>query len=476
MTDHLFKILMNEVTVNHNGWYGTKRPLWTFVILSGTHVGRWDFVQGRVKWRMHQDLTPNISNPRPTHKTYKGWAAMVNKNAARVNDAVAWAQEFIPESRGLQPTQEYDWENSSIKVVLKETINYGRTGQLWDLQLMAGVVGREKVIEGLKVHPKRWEAILNFHAPTSFKERMKYCKAFAETWSHVKAMKKTYPGVHPANVKHIKMGNSLVNYALVGVDIVLTEAQVEEVISRANEMKRLFPKLRTKQFRSFIPAIAKIQGLTWGTPERRYVQDVCDCLRQANDTMALCKENEVPVPQHAAQVFQIMEKEVVSWSAIQDKHDAVALEYRTLFQQYQVKINEKQREAAREHHVKASEYVLFEGIKPLVTVEDFTKEGVEMHHCIAGYWSTTKAHLFAFELNGERASLELELSSKTVRQFYGPYNAQTSKPLKELLNKFLKANKCKTISVNDPLGWVNEAPAEPLPPVADLYLAAADPF
>lgn len=459
MTDKLFKTLLNEVVNNHNGWYGVKKPQWIFIILSGPYTGCWTFAKGRVAWKKYMSATPTITTPLPHDKSRKGYDALVAKNQGRLDESIEWAKEYIPASLGIQPRQKYDWATMTTTTIMEEATNHSRHSQMLDLHLLAGIAGREKVIEGLKVHPKRWEAIRDFQAPSTFKERLKYCKVFAETWSHNKAMKAAYPGVHPANIKHVRNGTSLVNFALVGIKTVFSQEQVDQIISHAGQLKHNFPKLRTKQFRSFLPYIAKTKQGEWGSPEHRFIQNVTDALHQAKATKDMCIQHEMPIPQYAAQIMALMEKETISWSSINKMHDQVTAEYRTLQAQYASKINAESRNAAKKHHAKGLEYKLFEGITPLVTVEDFTKEGVEMHHCIAGYWNDTTSHFFAFRLGEERASLQLRLSSKKVHQFYGPYNSQVSQPMKELLNKFLKANNCKMVDVKAPLGWAVEVNA-----------------
>lgn len=454
MAQKLFNNLLKEVTENHRGWYGVKKPHWIFVILSGQYTGEWSFAKGRVNWKPMLSLTPAITQPHEHSKMYTRYVSLVAKNKARYDEALAWTQEFIPQSLWMTLQKRYDYKIGDYVEEMAELKNYGRESQCIELQVLAGIVGQEKVIEGLKLHPKRWEAMTEFKAPTTMAERIKYCKAFAEHWSHNKAMKATYPGVHPANLKHVRSPTSIVTFALNGVKTVFTQTQVEEILGTCGMFKHEYPKLRTKQFRSLLPAMAKMDRKTWDAPANRYIDHIKDTLRMANAVKELCTQHDVPIPAHTSQVFTIMSKDEVSWSNLHKLHNHVSAEERVIRAEYKEKMDAQQRENVRLHQEKALEYDLFEGITPIVTVDDFTKEGSEMHHCIAGYWKDCQSHFFAFKLGEERASLQLNLSPKRVVQFYGPYNKQVSTEMKELLNKFLKANKFPLVEVDKSLGYV----------------------
>lgn len=61
-------------------------------------------------------------------------------------------------------------------------------------------------------------------------------------------------------------------------------------------------------------------------------------------------------------------------------------------------------------HEMAKLWDLPPGVRPLVTLPEFKKEGQEMDHCVGGYYWQTRSHCFAVQASdGTRATLEVEL-------------------------------------------------------------------
>lgn len=95
------------------------------------------------------------------------------------------------------------------------------------------------------------------------------------------------------------------------------------------------------------------------------------------------------------------------------------------------------------HKSLALQFICPEGVRPLVTKEEYGIEGGEMNHCVFNmkYYIKLSSFEFAFKASdGTRATLEL-LTNGVVSQFFGPWDKEPSPACKRLLDKFLSLNK-----------------------------------
>ena len=87
-------------------------------------------------------------------------------------------------------------------------------------------------------------------------------------------------------------------------------------------------------------------------------------------------------------------------------------------------------------------------IRPLTSIEEFCKVGIEMHNCVyaCGYYQKTDTLILVAEISGKRAELiELNLNSKKIIQCRGKWNKQTTdhdRIMNLLKSNLIKIKKC----------------------------------
>jgi PcfJ-like protein len=78
----------------------------------------------------------------------------------------------------------------------------------------------------------------------------------------------------------------------------------------------------------------------------------------------------------------------------------------------------------------------WDGIRPLITIEDFRQEGETNHHCVAGYFRTIGS-LFAHVNYGEEQAT-VQFTPNEIIQLRGPSNQEVSDGLKQSFGDFYR--------------------------------------
>lgn len=99
-------------------------------------------------------------------------------------------------------------------------------------------------------------------------------------------------------------------------------------------------------------------------------------------------------------------------------------------------------ESANQHRENWSKFVIPEGWRPLITLEDFTLEGQAQHHCVAGYLNQVGHYFAHLEYKGQQATIQARLDHVLgvwqIDQIKGPCNAVVSEDLHWWAERCLK--------------------------------------
>lgn len=422
-------------------------------------------------------------------------------------------QAYLRKHDGPQWDQKYSEDRAPIRHVpaLRDPL-FQAASKLHIMSEVAGVP-HEKIIRDLKEEPRRIRALLlarefpgrtrgtrplmlplesALELPSHIEDRIRFSKVFLRTWSTSEAKKALSDGIQGGVTQHLtpQLARSVRPLVRgVGRWIADADKQAKEEAEASNRRTRvLAAALRdmagepeeaphTPKPASASPAPGRVAALT----------AIANTYKNLNGYLQRLRGNRrIVVPserfrdylarkgaawlQRVEDVAQMLELHAPELG--EDERGRVALQHALdadldrMYQDHNFVVeftnrlppqNRKRGDPAqleKAHSEETSKLTLIPGVQPLVTQEQYTKEGTEMDHCVAGYFYAPKPPIFAFAAeDGTRATLELARSMNTwvVRQFFGPHNKTPSPACKKLLQEFLDAN-AKPKS-NPLVGW-----------------------
>ena len=173
--------------------------------------------------------------------------------------------------------------------------------------------------------------------------------------------------------------------------------------------------------------------------DRRYLikkYDVDKLQRLADTLNQLSAIRELATEEREGR-WALQHAEDKDWARLLQDHDWVARFYRE---------NEERLAAIKDkayilHHSQGRLFDTLGGVvRPLVLRREFSQEGREMNHCVAGYFPQRKSLVFAFLApSGNRGTMELTMRGK-VEQFHAESNRKVAADVQALGNAFLQAN------------------------------------
>lgn len=335
-----------------------------------------------------------------------------------------------------------------------------KTSQL--LYILSQVSGTpmDAVLQDIQEQPKRLLSLSGMPRMQRATDRAKFAKEFLSSWSIQKAVKKCIPNVEgniSVSMPAVEDARYAFNYVPSWMNIARVWGNTEDPRPRPRpprgvnidpaETGRIEILFMAQDFKELkVPATAFRKLLTSFT--KNQLTNLRDVLRRME-----------PVREQLAETLEgrrILEARVrQDYRALLRAHDFVmAIPYNRTTKGITA-------EQAAEWHKNALRLRCPVGVRPLLTIVDFTTEGQEMDHCVGGYFWQRKSWCFAFQASdGTRATLEIRPVGELVKQlqrdrhplapadtgpfvvvqFQGVGNTAVSYKCRELLNTFKAVN------------------------------------
>lgn len=479
-----------------NGWINSREDRYYYGVLRGRFTGTYQM--GPQNFQYFDLFDFGVSLSMKTAPLWRDWwnkrmLPVIGGLYRAVSDAAAAAfgvdtvdssRNYLADSHVLVPDylgddEEYPEFTPEEKVKARAAfgeIPHRKDPIFWStsrLHIMCEVTGanHDTVIAALKAEPRRVMSLLDFvktwgprpeiqrirstgELPTHIEDRIKYSRKFLETWSVQAATKAISAGVGGGVTAHLTPRKLREAKPLVrGVGRWISDADARRnednfeaakrmgaaeyrshvlmnIVSVHKELNSNLQVLRgtrrvlldSKRFRDYLTR----KGIDW-------IERVLDCVNMLAHNPEFFGESEQGrrYLQHALDV---------DLDRLYQDHDGVVALGREATRR---KSAVEDAALVKTHKEVTSQYNLIPGVRPLVTREDYEKEGEEMDHCVAGYFFNRKSAVFSVTGDdGTRSTLELrpEINKLFVAQSFGRRNTKPSAACSEKVSQFIGAN------------------------------------
>ena len=272
-------------------------------------------------------------------------------------------------------------------------------------------------------------------------ERVRYARTFQKTLSADKALKSIFPNVK-ASAKTLRME---------GLDMT-PASKIKAVFNFSPDPISTFKRFHLRG-RFALPVHAKVFSLlSTDLDLRMRASEIRDLIHKKKygpreidmlmDSIRMLREHEAGFAESVEGRRYLMAFQNRDWHRLYREHDAIAAAANVLIER---KARTRRGLAAKKRAGRRRWFQRFftflPGMYPLMTSEDFEKEGRQMDHCIASYrMSANLLHMhITHPETGEMSTVQFDMDGN-VKQHYGPGNEYPTQRQEDYLVDFMRVN------------------------------------
>jgi hypothetical protein len=273
-------------------------------------------------------------------------------------------------------------------------------------------------------------------------ERVRYARTFQKTLSADKALKSIFPNVK-ASAKTLRME---------GLDMT-PASKIKAVFNFSPDPISTFKRFRTRGPGGGLSVHEKVFSLlSTDLDLRMRASEIRDLIHKKKygpreihmltDSIRMLREHEAGFAESVEGRRYLMAFQNRDWPRLYREHDAIAAAANVFIER---KARARRGLAAKKRAGRRRWFQRFftflPGMYPLMTSEDFEKEGRQMDHCIASYrMSANLLHMhITHPETGEMSTVQFDMDGN-VRQHYGPRNEYPTQEQEKYLEEFKLEN------------------------------------